>query len=125
MNSIQEYAINEIMENFDFEEVHKTMTLLNWEWGLRLHAPTLSEIKEKAQRLLISVANNPNKDCWSACGGFRVEKFDDNYLLLLFVVTGWDNFDDSETDELVKKKYKKAIEEASSRYNSPFACLEI
>lgn len=42
--------IKEIMEEFDFENVQKIMTTLNWTWA---HVPPdINEIKFKAERLL-------------------------------------------------------------------------
>lgn len=66
----QRNSIDEIMDNFDFSRVKKTMDALEWEWyGIGI--PTESEIRSEARRLL--------KDClkrrcgYLSTGGFTVE----------------------------------------------------
>ena len=88
----QQEIIDEIMDNFDFEKVHKTMIALNWGWADSdggLSIPDLSDIKKSA-RCRLKTAMEENVSC--ASGGFFVEKEDD-YISLKFVVAEWDNYD--------------------------------
>ena len=54
--------IDNIIDEFDFEKVHKAMTALNWKWAisitgddgpLTLQVPTLDRLKEFARYRLI------------------------------------------------------------------------
>ena len=66
----QRNSIDEIMDNFDFSRVKKTMDALEWEW-VGIGIPTEGEIRSKARRML--------KDCmmhrcgYLSTGGFTVE----------------------------------------------------
>ena len=88
----QRNSIDEIMDNFDFSRVKKTMDALEWEWyGTGI--PTESEIRSEARRLL--------KDClkrrcgYLSTGGFTVEyKSCTSELSLRFEI--------GETDSIVK-----------------------
>lgn len=86
----------EIMDNFDFSAVQKTMKLLKWKWGHLdggFRTPNLKEIKDKARKLLRD-CYRLYQDChalrvYTALGGFLAEI---NYgiLSLAFEVTSWD-----------------------------------
>ena len=79
--------IDNIMDNFDFSRVLKTMRALDWEWGScgTEHEPDEAELRREARRLL--------KASWEhastmACGGFWAY-FDDGVLRLHFTVADW------------------------------------
>ena len=76
---------DEILENFDWERVHKTMVFLDWDWydkkGSKV--PTIGSIIKKAKELCLS-AYNSNVDS-VATGGFCAT-FDDGILTLEFVL---------------------------------------
>lgn len=101
--------IANIMDNFDFENVHNSMELLKWMWLDKV--PDISEIKDTAFNLL--------NECWNGCekeiehsncnppryfcatGGFEStatyytgdSDFEEGiYLELRFVLDGWDNY---------------------------------
>lgn len=92
-------TIDDIMDNFDFDEVHKAMTLLGWRWYVpknrSFEIPTINEIKRRA-RSLLEDAYNSDKDLYStATGGFEATKTveDDSInLSLSFVVASWDEY---------------------------------
>lgn len=76
--------IDNIMDNFDFSRVLKTMRALDWEWGSfgTEHEPDEAELRREARRLL--------KFAWAhasnvACGGF-LAYFGDGVLRLHFTV---------------------------------------
>ena len=101
-------VLDEIMDEFDFEKVKRTMDALNWEWAFlkRLdpkddfkektgsYVPTLDEIKQAAANLLWDLATDPDPEITiHATGGFRAERdFSDPenpYMRLSFEVTDW------------------------------------
>ena len=85
----------EIIENFNWDKVHKVMQHLNWEWGFNPKVPTLDEVKDKARELL--------KVCFDRCetdskyttgtGGLEATVISENGLKtaeLKFVLTEWE-----------------------------------
>jgi hypothetical protein len=88
--------IDNIMDNFDFSRVIKTMKALDWTWA-NMHAadgtPTESEVRTFARNLLKSAAarvvSKEENHCYHACGGFVARKYYDGGLELEFVVTSW------------------------------------
>ena len=88
-------VLDDIFDNFDFENVKKTMDALGWQWAYAKGengVPTLDEIKAEAARLMWDCANI-DEDVIAA-GGFRVEKDfsdpNDPWMRLTFEVTDWD-----------------------------------
>jgi hypothetical protein len=61
--------LNEIMDSFDFDQVHKIMSALNWKWAYadRGGVPDQSEIRKEARRLMKQAI--AGDDC--ATGGFH------------------------------------------------------
>jgi len=91
----KEKAINEIIEEFDFEKVKKVMELLEWTWH-DVGIPSIGKLVKTAEKLL--------NDCFDKCldnkadyfvgtGGFMVRAFYDKkeiYRLdLTFEITDW------------------------------------
>lgn len=102
-------VLDEIMDEFDFEKVKKTMDALEWKWAFlkRLdpkdgfkektgsYVPTLDEIKQAAANLLWDLATDPDPEITiHATGGFRAERdFSDPenpWMRLSFEITDWD-----------------------------------
>jgi len=94
--------IEEIIANFDFEKVHKVMTLLNWEWRNE-GVPPPYKIIEEARRHLRQAAEyridsklHHETACSSSSGGLKATAYCcDNrvnieYLQLEFILTEWD-----------------------------------
>lgn len=111
--------IDYIIDEFDFEKVHKAMIALDWMWAiqtpsqdgpLKLQVPTLTSLKDFARHLLIgSIKTNL---CFS--GGLKAEYFpaepeerieggafklypEPEYFVLTFELTStysWNRFDD-------------------------------
>jgi hypothetical protein len=95
--------MSEIMQNFDFERVQTTMHALNWTWRGSKQSPTLSELQETAENLLISAIDGIQKEwyikpdvSYFACtGGFEAmailgEDLKLSYLSLKFILSEWD-----------------------------------
>jgi hypothetical protein len=90
--------IDKIMDWFDFEQVHKVMTALDWKWGGDRAVPTIPKLRKQARELmkmaLIGLSNNFEEKSYSAAtGGFEATAFQDKdnsrILDLKFVVSEW------------------------------------
>jgi hypothetical protein len=87
-----------ILETFDFDQVHFVMTQLDWRWRDEELSPTVSELRTEARRLLKQCVQG-SKDCNNcfviSCGGFEAHAdCDDNTinLSLKFVLCESDNY---------------------------------
>jgi hypothetical protein len=89
MTEDQRKAVDNIMDWFDFEKVHKTMKALRWEWvGAEEKIPCQGEIREKARQLLTQAIESETD---VASGGFHVTYISVEGLLKLeFIVSEWD-----------------------------------
>ena len=99
--------IDEVIKEFNFEKVHKTMQVLDWQWyhpgedGTKV--PTLDEIKKRGKELLQEAAESAamsKGEYVIGTGGFRAEaqyypkKEDEKSFLwirLAFILEDWDN----------------------------------
>ena len=88
--------IDEVMDNFNFNKVHKVMTFLDWKWispkGVLI--PTIDEVKEEARRLLVDAVT---KHTTIASGGFkaRFENSPDGeepFIGLEFIIEDFSNY---------------------------------
>jgi hypothetical protein len=78
-----EYVLNE----FDFKRVRKAMKMLNWVWFPINKVPTIKQLKEYARNLINQAVENPQSHCIIGCGGFEVEKWDeDEWITLRFIL---------------------------------------
>ena len=94
--------VNEILDNFDFKKVRKTMKKLDWTWvninTNEPYYPTTDQLRSEAKRLLNDtvIALQQMNDYTIGTGGLEVRgsRFGDKlYLKLSFVVEAWDNYD--------------------------------
>ena len=86
--------IEQLMENFDFENVHKVMVALEWEWCFGHGGsgiPSVESLKEKAMELLSNVDDLMYEDNEIVCstGGFEA-KYHNGCLSLSFIVEEWE-----------------------------------
>jgi len=77
-------AINEVMDSFDYERVHKVMSFIDWEWDGK-GIPKIYNLRVESRRLLEEAANKVvegEEYYFVATGGFKAEawKNDDNTL---------------------------------------------
>lgn len=74
--------IDEIMDSFDFEKVHKAMVALDWEWGDE-GVPSTYSIKQEARRFLKFILEAPKeKEFYRVSGGgLEVERDCDQVTL--------------------------------------------
>jgi hypothetical protein len=87
--------IDDVMDHFDFERVHKTMVALDWVW-LRAEngIPEPWELRKAARRMLKEVWRTDSGTI--ATGGFRAEAMhdeDEESLTLTFEVAQWTSDD--------------------------------
>jgi hypothetical protein len=80
-----------LMRCFDFERVQQVMTSLDWRWHFDdvSRVPTVNELEETAQRLLVSLATNP-EFLSAATGGFKAQRVE-NIFSLSFVVEEYES----------------------------------
>lgn len=95
--------IDDIMDNFDFEQVHKAMALLDWKWGMgdKERIPDIAELRKFARQRLKEAINNPNR--YSSSGGFVAKQDKDGGLYLGFVLHEWDTWDSFDAFESVEE----------------------
>jgi hypothetical protein len=68
-----EEQIDDIMDDFDFDKVHKIMEFLNWEWWFEENekrVPEVSELRKKAREYLRYVAKHGGT---TGSGGFTAQ----------------------------------------------------
>ena len=89
MTEEQRKAVDNIMDWFDFERVHKTMRALRWEWiGAEEKIPCQGEIRERARQLLTDAIQS---EMSIGSGGLQVTYVPvEGFLKLEFVVSEWD-----------------------------------
>ena len=86
-------AVDNTMDNFDFDTVHKTMVFLNWKWANMnggLEIPEKYELRKEARRLL---KTSIEEKTTISTGGFYAEYTEDEeggWLDLKFVLSDWD-----------------------------------
>ena len=97
-------AIDDIIENFNWNKVHETMVALNWTWwDSNDEAPTLGMLFRCASKLLHDAYDGAERekcDYLSATGGFRAQAIIDDEtkeiisLRLAFEVCSWESYDE-------------------------------
>ena len=89
MTDEQRKSLDNVMDWFDFEKVHKTMKSLRWQWdGAEEGIPCMGEIREKARELL---TDSIERETSVGYGGFQVTYIPvEGFLKLEFVVSEWD-----------------------------------
>lgn len=79
--------IDEILDNFDFELVHRAMLGMNWTWNSCDCVPNIADLRKKARELLKELITKDLSEIGT--GGLRAEKRGD-FLRLTFVVADWE-----------------------------------
>lgn len=99
----KEEQINNIMDCFDFDKVHKAMVALDWKWGMHggFHIPAQRELRKRAREILRETFDKleeaeDSRSFTIETGGFeaRATSYDneDIKLELRFSVSTWENF---------------------------------
>jgi hypothetical protein len=94
LSLLEQDSIDHIMDNFDFERVHKAMAALDWKWGNFIDSesyriPDLCELRQAARMMLREAVLRPETGYTTTCGGFCVQKIDGEELRLSFVLDAW------------------------------------
>ena len=104
INKREQELIDEVFENFDFDEVHKAMKLMNWKWisynGYEI--PSLERIKSSARARIegaIECAKNSKRktkdiEFFSSSGGIKASAWKNIYgqitnIQLQFILKEW------------------------------------
>lgn len=78
--------IDDIMDNFDFDKVHRCMTALEWHWSGCDGVPEKSELRKCARKILKGCVERGH----GGTGGFQVTiDREEGCLSLSFVVEDW------------------------------------
>lgn len=82
--------ISDVMENFDFEKVQRTMNFLDWKWYIGNGAktvPSVWRLMKKAEYLLNQCAEKYGEQEFYQCGsGGLTASLDGNNISLLFIL---------------------------------------
>ncbi len=70
--------LDALLEKFDFQKVHKVMTLLDWQWSGQ-GVPSVENMKSTVS-YLFSILDRENKSDAST-GGFKLERHRDKLVL--------------------------------------------
>ena len=88
--------IDNIMDNFDFSRVAKTLLCLNWKWCMSVdnEVPHEYDIRKAARKLMNNIPDTCIKDRYcTGTGGLQVNAWYENTELVLmeltFVVAEW------------------------------------
>ena len=76
--------VEEILSNFNFEKVHRTMQYLDWQWAKLGGVPKVDDLQKEARRLLESLENEPGV---KGTGGLRASLKEDGTLSLKCILT--------------------------------------
>ena len=101
MNENHIETIMDIVDNFDYERVHKVMVSLDWQWSTEEgnRVPHINQLRKTSRKMLTETAQktltSDSKEFIIGTGGFRCEGklYDDGflYLRMAFEVTDYDN----------------------------------
>jgi len=95
--------IANILNEFDFERVHKAMVVLGWKW-MGTGIPSIEEIKLSARKKIDCAIEgclkdgSQNEEYWVTSGGLRAtvlknENEKINFIKLEFVLANWETND--------------------------------
>lgn len=97
----KEKAIENIIENFDFERVCKVMKYLDWKWRDAEESPSIGALVIEAQKQLSYAFDEclkRKKDIKTGTGGFVCRATYDNskvdILELVFELDSWDYYEE-------------------------------
>ncbi len=85
----QQKLIDEVMDEFNFDRVHRTMMFLDWKWGMPGTVPSIGDLRRAARaRMQECIEKN-----WHSIesGGLRAEYDPEtkDWIRLNFVLADW------------------------------------
>ena len=83
-------AIESILNDFDFEAVHRYMVSRDWNWGIgnSEHIPTIEELRDCVHDLLCTL-NNEEDVTAVGTGGFEVCRVDNGAEVKFVPISTW------------------------------------
>ena len=89
--------IEECMDWFDFDRVHKAMVALDWKWGMddKAEVPDLPRLRKTAREYIrAAIAQCTGKNATVGCGGFEATAHRDadgvlEGVTLRFILADW------------------------------------
>ena len=86
-----QYAdLDQLLEKYNFENVHKVMTMLNWTWAGK-GVPTIEDMKGTVAYLFNELMRNKKNPTYASTGGFHLELKGD-YLTLTFQLEKYSHY---------------------------------
>ncbi len=86
-----EKMVAEVMEEFDFDRLHRVMVYLDWKWDIgdgEMTIPSIYRLINKAERLLRDVAQHyGDEEFHSCCSGGFMAHLDGETLTLQFILS--------------------------------------
>ena len=83
--------VTAVMEDFDFDRVHRVMVNLDWKWDIgdgEMTVPSIYRLTKEAERLLRDVAQHyGDKEFYSCGSGGFMTHLDGETLTLQFILT--------------------------------------
>ena len=89
MKTLEEH-VDAVMDWFDFEKVHRVMTMLDWKWAEIGAVPEIPDLRKQVRGLMRSLWNSDNQSIGT--GGFVVRLHrEENWarFSVAFEVTDW------------------------------------
>lgn len=79
--------IDNILDWFNFDKVHRAMLALDWKWHSlpSPKVPEIAELRQAARKMLFSCSPNS----WNSCGGLKVTNHENGALELSFILEEW------------------------------------
>jgi len=81
-------AIEDLLDEFDFETVRKAMISTRWGWAPHGVAPDVDEMRNTCRDLCKRLLENKDMD-FCGTGGFEVRWMDDGLELRFYLREGW------------------------------------
>jgi len=87
--------VDEVLDHFDFEKVHKAMEALDWHWLSSTNGvPTIPELRQNARELLWDAVEN---SC-AGTGGFTAIYNEYGDLILRFCIDEFESVEGNEDE---------------------------
>lgn len=105
--------VEQVLSNFKFDVVKKTMDFLEWKWVFRdgeSKVPSIYEIIKFAEKeiwYILEKSYQHKEDMYISCGGFviNVKWYKDKCCIKLsFVLTGWSEWSEKLNENEVQKE---------------------
>ena len=114
--------VTAVMEDFDFDRVHRVMVNLDWKWDIgdgEMTVPSSYRLTKNAERLLRDAAQHyGDKECYSCGRGGFMAHLDGETLTLQFILTEMTSFASDFTDIDEPNPEAKRIEDGWLKFRN-------